>query len=150
MTGSTLGTLARQLPEWLASTDIDYLEVRSPEGILCLANQDGLVVAVAPGQTVDTDEAQRSSEHMVRADSVGRFQLAHPLRTEPLVTPGDVVSAGQVIGLLRAGPLLLPITAPEAGTVDSFCAADGSTVDYGAPLVAMSLAKDAEPVCQRT
>jgi acetyl-CoA carboxylase biotin carboxyl carrier protein len=63
------------------------------------------------------------------------FLHCHPLAATPLARIGERVGAGQTVGLLQIGPLLLPVTAPQAGIVDSIHAADGLPVGYGAPLV---------------
>ena len=44
-------------------------------------------------------------------------------------------SAGQAVGLLQIGPLLLPVTAPLAGVVAAVLAAEGHAVGYGTALV---------------
>jgi acetyl-CoA carboxylase biotin carboxyl carrier protein len=51
------------------------------------------------------------------------------------VRPGARVQAGQTLGLLRIGVLLLPVTASRAGTVAAVRVEDGATVGYGAALV---------------
>jgi acetyl-CoA carboxylase biotin carboxyl carrier protein len=63
------------------------------------------------------------------------FLHNHPLAAAPLVRTGERVDAGQTIGLLKIGPLLLPVAAPQAGIVGGVHAADGLAVGYGTPLV---------------
>jgi acetyl-CoA carboxylase biotin carboxyl carrier protein len=46
--------------------------------------------------------------------------------------------AGQVLGLLKIGALLLPVPAPRAGVVKTVLATEGSLVGFGDPLVALS------------
>ena len=135
MTDTKIESLERPLAEWLAATDIGYLEISGPAGVLCLSNEAGRVSVVPPGTLPQAPWA----EYTVQANTVGLFQRAHPLLGEPIAAPGAAVLAGQVVGLLRAGPLLMPVTAAEAGTVEAFCAGDGATVDYGAPLVTLSV-----------
>lgn len=53
----------------------------------------------------------------------------------PLVRIGARVEAGQTVGLLKIGPLLLPVAAPQAGIVDGVHVADGAAVGYGTPLL---------------
>jgi acetyl-CoA carboxylase biotin carboxyl carrier protein len=66
---------------------------------------------------------------------LGVFLHAHPCATAPFVRPGARVQAGQTLGLLRIGVLLLPVTASRAGTVAAVRVEDGATVGYGAALV---------------
>ena len=119
-----------QLAAWLAGTDIGLLELRTPQGILRLGRQGDDIVELP------ADVAEVESELVsVHALSVGVFLHGHPLAVAPLVRTGERVEAGQTVGLLKIGPLLLPVTAPQAGIVDGVHAADGLAVGYGTPLV---------------
>ena len=69
------------------------------------------------------------------APSVGVFLHRHPLHAAPLVRTGEVVAAGQVLGLLHIGPLLLPVTAPRPGKVVGMWAAHEAVVGFGTRLV---------------
>jgi acetyl-CoA carboxylase biotin carboxyl carrier protein len=60
----------------------------------------------------------------VTAPCPGVFLLRHPLREE----------AGTVLGLLRAGPLLVQVATPVAGTLLAVDAVEGDLVGYGSPL----------------
>lgn len=119
-----------QLAAWLASTDIGLLELRTPLGTLRLGRLCDDIVELP----VEVTEAE-SELVSVQALSVGVFLHSHPLAAAPLVRTGERVAAGQAVGLLKIGPLLLPVTAPQAGIVDGIHAADGLAVGYGTPLV---------------
>jgi acetyl-CoA carboxylase biotin carboxyl carrier protein len=116
-----------QLAAWLAGTDIGLLELRTPQGTLRLGRQGDEIIELP-------DEEAELELLAIRAPSLGVFLQSHPLATTPLVCTGQRVEAGQTIGLLKIGPLLLPVTAPQAGIVDSIHAADGLAVGYGTPL----------------
>ena len=120
-----------QLSAWLANTDIGLLELRTPQGILRLGRQGGDMVEL-PMEEEEEDEAEPVT---VKASSVGLFLRTHPVATEPLARIGQRVDAGQLIGLLNIGPLLLPVSAPQAGIVDALHAESGIAVGYGAPLI---------------
>jgi len=111
-----------QLTAWLAETDIGLLELRMPGGTVRLDNPRATARAAAPGM-------------VVAASSVGVFLHGHPLAEAPLVRTGERVRAGQPVGLLRIGPLLLPVAAPRDGVVAAVHAADGAAVGYGTTLV---------------
>jgi acetyl-CoA carboxylase biotin carboxyl carrier protein len=115
-----------QLAAWLAGTDIGLLELRTPQGTLRLGRQGDDIVELS---------AEMTETVSVHAPSVGVFLHSHPLAAAPLARIGERVDAGRAVGLLQIGPLLLPVTAPQAGIVDSIHAADGLPVGYGAPLV---------------
>ena len=50
---------------------------------------------------------------------------------------GDTLSAGASIGAVEALGLPTNVEAPDAGTVESVLAADGTPVEYGQPLVVL-------------
>lgn len=121
---------APQLAAWLDGTDIGLLELRTPQGTLRLGRQGDDIVEL-PAEAAESE----SETVPVHATSVGVFLLSHPLATAPLARIGERVDAGQTLGLLEIGPLLLPVTAPQAGIVSGIHAADGLAVGYGTPLV---------------
>jgi len=116
-----------QLAAWLANTDIGLLELRTPNGTLRLGRQGDEIIEL-PSEEAEPELLS------IRAPSLGVFLQSHPLTAVPLVRIGQRVEAGQTIGLLKIGPLLLPVTAPQAGIVDGILAADGLAVGYGAQL----------------
>jgi len=115
----------QQIAQWLAATDIELLELRGPEQSLRLRNDGGAVDAAIPGGAAPSD-----------AGAV--FLHRHPLRDDALAEPGTPVQAAQALGLLRIGPLLMPVGAPAAGTVLELLASHGTTVGYGTPLVTLA------------
>lgn len=118
---------APQLAAWLAGTDIGLLELRTPQGTLRLGRQ-GDDVVVLPEEALETEAL------VVHAPSLGVFLHSHPLATAPLVRAGQRAAAGQTLGLLKIGPLLLPVTAPQPGIVERICVDDATAVGYGTPL----------------
>jgi len=125
---------ASQFAAWLVDTDIGLFELRTPHGMLRLGRQGDDIVEL-PADTAGPEAARVP----VTAPSVGVFLHSHPLAAAPLVRIGERVEAGQTVGLLQIGPLLLPATAPQAGIVEVVQAADGLAVGYGTPLVDLHL-----------
>ena len=127
----------QQLAAWLADTDIGLLELRTPEGMVRLGRSRAPSRAIvqlgadgdgsAPAPAADTATAV--------ASGAGVFLHGHPLHPLPLARVGERVSAGQPVGLLQIGPLLLPVAAPLAGVIAAVCVAAGCTVGYGTALV---------------
>lgn len=72
----------------------------------------------------------------ISAPGVGIFLPRHPLRTQPLTPPGSRVRAGQVVALLRIGPLLRQVVAPAAGIIGAPLVAEGAMVGYATALFA--------------
>lgn len=131
----------QQLAAWLAGTDIGLLELSTPQGQVRL-RRDGAApenyvleeLRGHAGAPVSAAAAAASPAHVV-ALSVGIFLHYHPLRGTPLAPPGAEVQAGQTVGLLQIGVLLLPVAAPRAGVVAVLREAHGSLVGYGTALV---------------
>lgn len=121
----------QQLSVWLAATDIQLLELRGPDHHVCLRRDGAKFVLVAHDDVQD----DRAPPIVVTAASVGVFLDGHPLRKEALAAPGAVMRAGQVMGLLQIGALLLPVTAPQDGIVERTLVAHGATVGFGTPLL---------------
>ena len=120
----------RQLSAWLEATDIDMMELQGPGARLCL-RRNGTRIEIAS----DSAEEAAGPLTVVQAPSVGVFLHEHPLRGEPLAGRGTRVRAGQVVGLLQVGTLLLPVTAPQDGTVEALLVAQGAVVGWGTPLI---------------
>lgn len=120
----------QQLSTWLAATDIGALELRGPGTALHLHNRGGVVEVgeAAPASAVSMS---------IPASSVGVFLHRHPLRAESLAAPGQPVQAGQAVGLLQVGLLLLPVAAPTSGTVHQMLTDHGTVVGYGTPLISL-------------
>ena len=112
-----------QISAWLAGTDIALLELRGPGVSLTLRQHHG-TVAAEPPSGLDT----------VTAASVGVFLHSHPLHEAPLVRIGERVRAGQTLGLLRIGALLLPVPAPRPGIVARVLVAHDAIVGFGTRL----------------
>jgi len=113
-----------QIAAWLAATDIGLLELRGPALELRLRNDGGQVQAAPDAPPVTAS-----------AGSVGVFLHRHPLHETPLAPIGETVRAGQPLGLLQIGALLLPVPAPQDGVVTALPVAHSTLVGYGTPLV---------------
>ncbi|VTU23664.1 acetyl-CoA carboxylase biotin carboxyl carrier protein subunit [Variovorax sp. PBL-H6] len=133
----------REIAGWMAAADIGFLELRMPEGTFRLARRGHDVVALEgcphSDARLDHPTAARacadSPPVTAIAASVGVFLRAHPDASSPFVREGLRVQAGQILGLLRIGVLLLPVTAPRAGKVSALHVEDCAPVGYGAALV---------------
>ena len=125
-----------QLSAWLAATDIGVLELRGPGTQLRLRNDGGAAPVRQESGTAPRAPARPQARNLTAdAPSVGVFLHRHPLRDGALAPVGGPVRAGQALGLLQIGALLLPVCAPQAATVTSLRVAHGTAVGYGTPLV---------------
>ena len=73
----------------------------------------------------------------IRATVVGTFYRAPGPDAKPFVAEGDLVAAGQQVGILEAMKLMMPVAADRAARVVEVVAADGAIVEYGEPLLAI-------------
>ncbi|MCF1464329.1 acetyl-CoA carboxylase biotin carboxyl carrier protein subunit [Agrobacterium vitis] len=70
----------------------------------------------------------------VKAPSVGHFLADHPARADEASKDGSVVKAGDTLGFVKIGPLLLNVTAPQDGILGEALVKSGDLVGYGDPL----------------
>ncbi|GEO83586.1 MULTISPECIES: hypothetical protein [Alphaproteobacteria] len=67
------------------------------------------------------------------APHIGIFQAAHPRDGEDAALP-RLVRCGEIVGYLKAGPLLRPAPSPSDGVLSRRLVDDGVLVGYGTPL----------------
>ncbi|MEZ2143305.1 biotin/lipoyl-containing protein [Bradyrhizobium sp. DN5] len=119
-----------QLSVWLKHADLALLELRGPSATLRLVNDGASVRVVAGDESLFVDAPSVT----VRAASPGIFLDRHPLHEHAIALTDANVRAGDPLGILQIGPLLLPVPAPRAGMVTDVLIAHGTVVGYGAPL----------------
>lgn len=122
----------QQMAAWLAGTDIGLLELRTPQGTVRLGRN-----GAATSEIVPLDESEHGEEPapaVAASEGVGVFLHAHPLHDAPVVRIGERVAAGQTLGLLQVGPLLLPVSAPVAARVAGVCLETCRIAEYGTAL----------------
>lgn len=90
-----------------------------------------VVPALAPG--LADDPAQLPGA--VTSPMVGTVYLAAEPGAAAFVKVGDAVSEGQTLLIIEAMKTMNQIPAPHAGTVQRILVADGSPVEFGAPLM---------------
>jgi acetyl-CoA carboxylase biotin carboxyl carrier protein len=127
----------QQIARWLAATDIGLLELRGPGHTLVLRHDGAAVELIEQDDGAPIDTGASAEPLTVTAPWLGVFLHRHPLRAEALAAPGAAVQAGQVLGLLQIGPLLLPVAAPADAFVIEPLAEHGAVVGYGTPLFAL-------------
>ena len=124
------------LSAWMAEAGIDELELTGPSFRLRL-NGGGLQAHEdqAGDRQSDAASGQNLSSDVVAASTAGIFLHCHPLQKAALAPEGTPVRAGQALGLLRIGPLLIAVIAPRAGIVGATLVAHETAVGFGTGLV---------------
>ncbi len=120
------------------------IRVMRDHGILELELQDrrGRIRLVrdgrerAEGRATATAEptAPVARELMVTSPMVGTFFRGAGPDAAPFVNLGDLVEPGQVVCVIEAMKMVNEIAAEARGTIRSILVADGTPVEYGAPL----------------
>ncbi|MCC7321953.1 MAG: acetyl-CoA carboxylase biotin carboxyl carrier protein [Rubellimicrobium sp.] len=124
----------------------DTLNVRVSKQVQMVAapaQQVTMAAAPAPVATASAAPAAAApasgdpSTHpgVVASPMVGTVYMAAEPGAEPFVTVGAQVSAGQTLLIIEAMKTMNHIPAPASGVVKSILVADGSPVEYGAPLM---------------
>jgi acetyl-CoA carboxylase biotin carboxyl carrier protein len=97
----------------------------------------GQMAAVAAPEVVAAPEKPAVAENMadglfdLSAPTVGTFYIAPEPGAAPFVAEGDLVRAGQQVGIVEAMKLMIPIEAERDGQVVAVLATNGSPVEYG-------------------
>ena len=135
----------RQLTAWMSAGGIDLLELTTPETSLSLqrdAPGDSIFRAstsLPPGSTRQGPAVRESLEgaryYEVTAALPGIYLDRHPLSAKPLVTVGASIEAGQLVGFLQIGSLLLPLRSAQAGRIVGLPQTPGDTLGYGSVAV---------------
>jgi acetyl-CoA carboxylase biotin carboxyl carrier protein len=128
-----------QIAAWISEAGIATYELTGPDYRICLRRSvkaRSRRVGSA-GSVRDAAVPARGQPDVAVSPGVGLFLHAHPVQEAALVEPNAPVAAGQPLGLLQVGPILLPVLSPRDGIVASVIAPDRSLVGYGDPLVAL-------------
>ncbi|MFM0432904.1 acetyl-CoA carboxylase biotin carboxyl carrier protein subunit [Paraburkholderia aspalathi] len=141
----------RQITSWLAEVDIEFIEISKPGATVRLtmeqvpssagadaSAQAQSVSTVVPGGLARAADTAQTQAVSITAKSAGIFLSAHPARSTPLVSAGDHVKPGDIVGLLQIAQLCVPVVASADGMVMRLCVAHGATVGYGTPLLELS------------
>ncbi len=97
----------------------------------------GAAVAVAAAAAEPARTVGSSTERYVTAQMVGVFYHAPSPGADPFVAVGDVIEAGQQVGIVEAMKLMIAVEADVAGRVVEVLVPDGATVEYGEKLFAV-------------
>jgi acetyl-CoA carboxylase biotin carboxyl carrier protein len=123
--------IADQIPflgRCLEGTDIKLLELTIGQDVIRLQRHSS-------GQISTSSASASTTVFEIAAPCVGIFRRTHPLRTAPIVQTGQRLTAGDPVGLLQIGALLVQVVAPKDGAVLDVLVEDGAAIGYGTALV---------------
>lgn len=98
------------------------------------------VAAVAASPAPPPPGGDGAGQHAVVSPSVGTFYRAPEPGAKPFVEVGDQVEVGQQVGIIEVMKLMIPVEADRRGTVTEVARPDASPVEYGEPLIIISVA----------
>lgn len=93
-------------------------------------------VAGTTGTTAGVAAGTAAGGETLAAPLVGTFYRAPEPGAASFAEVGDVVRAGDQVGIIEAMKLMNPIVAERAGRITAFLVDDAEPVEYGQPLMA--------------
>ena len=91
------------------------------------------------GPGADQTTPPAASEHVITAPMIGTFYASPSPGARPFIDVGDMIKAGQVVGIIEAMKIMNEIVSDQPGEVTAILASNGQPVEYGSPLILMSL-----------
>jgi len=126
----------REIAGWLAAADIDAIDIDAPGlQLRMVRGADGYRVDAREGRASGPGAAAAPIAVAAAAPCAGIFLDRHPAGGDSVAQCGAQVGAGDLVGLLQIGLLLVPVVAPVAGTVGRVWVAPGTLAGYGTSLV---------------
>ena len=117
------------------------MEWRIPEG----ARMPGAALGHAPtAPPAEPDDDADTDRFYVCAPMVGTFYHAPEPGADPFVSVGDLVGAGQQVGVVEAMKLFNAIDADRPGRVVEILVPDATAVEYGQRLIVCTAGTTAE------
>jgi acetyl-CoA carboxylase biotin carboxyl carrier protein len=107
--------------------------VISPEG-LAVAPLTSSVTSPSMPETAQATEAAVPEGELVRAPMVGTFYDAPSPESEPFVSLGQMVSAGETMCIIEAMKMFNQIEAEVSGTVVAILVENGQPVEFDQPM----------------
>ncbi|HEX8046654.1 hypothetical protein [Rhizobium sp.] len=121
----------QEITAWLESAGASAIEIDTEDGRHVRIVMDGGVSPRADGELRDMVPAAPASVVAAKAPFAGHFLDVHPARGTPAAVQDTAVTAGDIVGFVKVGPLLLPVRAPDAGTLSECSVKAGDLVGYG-------------------
>ena len=112
---------------------VNVVQMAAPATMMTQAAPVAAAGATAVATAVEQDPAQHPGA--VTSPMVGTCYMAAEPGATPFVGIGATVSEGQTVLIIEAMKTMNHIPSPRAGVVKRILVADGTAVEYGAPLM---------------
>ena len=138
--------LVRSLIGMMAGGGITELDLSFGSVTVRLRGQATATAIPHDGSRVEpvavVEGAATQDEHVISAPMIGTFYAAASPGDPPFVEVGDLVVAGQVVGIIEAMKIMNEIVADRDGVVTAILVASAQSVEYGSPLIRLRLTGD--------
>lgn len=121
----------QQIATWLESAGVSAIEIETEDGRHLRIAMDEEVLLRADNGPRDMAPIAPVSITAAKAPFAGHFLEAHPARGTSAAAEDTAVATGDVVGFIKVGPLLMPVRAPDAGTLNECSVKAGDLVGYG-------------------
>jgi acetyl-CoA carboxylase biotin carboxyl carrier protein len=91
--------------------------------------------AAAPAAVEATNDAPKTSGHVVKSPMVGTFYASPSPSSPAFIEVGQTVKAGDVICIVEAMKMMNQIEADKSGVIEAILVEGGQPVEYDQPLV---------------
>ena len=133
----------KKLIELLEESGISELEIHEGEESVRISRHSTSVVqnipaAPAPASPAAAPQAApvaepaiaESSDHQIRSPMVGTFYASASPTSEPFVTRGQKINAGDTLCIIEAMKMMNQIEADKSGVITSILVENGSPVEF--------------------
>ena len=144
--------LVRELAQLLTDNDLTEIEVEDGDRKIKVARDPAPIMAApvaaapAPAAASPLPTAPAAAEspatageeiggEAVRSPMVGTVFLSADPTSEPFISVGDAVKAGDTLMIVEAMKVMNPITAPNGGVVRKVLVENAQPVEFDQPLV---------------
>jgi acetyl-CoA carboxylase biotin carboxyl carrier protein len=139
--------LIRELAKLLGENDLSEIEVEDGDRKIKVCRDLNPAPAAAPlvmpqpmmAPPMHAEPALGDVEgESVRSPMVGTAYLRPEPGSDPFISVGDAVKAGDTLLIVEAMKVMNPITAPHGGVVRQLLVEDGQPVEFDQPLVLLA------------
>ena len=124
-------SVMREIAAWLESAGASAIEIETEDGRHLRIVMDEEAALPTEKGTHDTVPAEPASVTAAKAPFAGHFLDVHPARDTPTAAQDTAVAAGDIVGFVKVGPLLMPVRAFAAGRLNECSVKAGDLVGYG-------------------
>jgi acetyl-CoA carboxylase biotin carboxyl carrier protein len=124
----------QQIAVWLENAGASAIEIETEDGRHVRIVMDEDTSLHADDRPRETVPMAHASVTAAKAPFAGHFLDAHPARATPAAAQDTAGAAGDIVGFVKVGPLLMPVRTPVAGTLNECLVKAGDLVGYRDPI----------------